>query len=352
MCAGVCVCGCGCFFITYKFLKPPAQDSFQATVLYAVGNEQDSRCTESLMQPTREYDAQSNSSVSESDDDYDITDSGPEDADGTQYESLYDLVEAKSKLSLASGSMPDIEKPTCSSTKKMKTKFGVLINQTTKSLKLRGVSADQLILFLAQLEGLDPVCTTAAESYLLFEQDIIKIFKAECSTIEDVFMRLKGYYSWFNYQLIKDIANVFCEDDVQLKKEFKKYKSHLSKYCEKRLHYFPEETEPPTVDTQIYIFKIEQEWRTMTLSQVKIVKKIICQILKLQKVALRLRSVRNGCVEMTFDIPTHLAEVVFPLSEEKVRVLKKHKIRYFPGEYILYCYTQHNPFCPSLYRLV
>ena len=258
------------------------------------------------------------------------------------FTNLYEL--AKSKPTIAT-----MTKPARESTKKMRGKFGALIVKIKESMERNKKSVNDLILFLAEIETLDPVSTTVGDSCLLFNAETIREFRTECERIEDVFIRLKGYYSWFNYRLVKDIANAFCENDEKVTNELKKYKKIFKKYCQKRLCHLPDESSPPARDTQLCVFTIDADWRTMKINQVKPVKTIIRQVLGLRKITLRLRAARNGSVKLVFDIPKHVADVVFPLAENQVMSLKEHRIQ-FKGEHSSYTYGCQLKTCYYLFK--
>ena len=247
---------------------------------------------------------------------------------------LFELV--KSKLPLEGRSGEKYVRPTRESTKIMKGKFASLIDKILESIMRKQVNPHRLILFLSQYAALDPVSSTVESSCLLFGSKTIQEYKEQCESISDVLMKLNGYYSWFNYRLIKDIANHFCEDDKEVKEELRKYKKTFKEYCSKRIHCLPEESIPPTKDTKLCVFKIDEQWKTMNILEAKNVKSIICRSLRLKKTTLLLRSARNGCVELIFDIPKHVAAIVFPLSKDQIGALKEHGYR-FVGNWYTYC---------------
>ena len=261
----------------------------------------------------------SSSSLSESDQDSEEDGNHEEDLNN-----LYELAESRTAVVPVHQAV----KPTRKSTNNMRNKFAKLVLVISKSLKKKKVTVGEFTLYLSTIEAVDAVCTTVVEARLLFNRDTIEEFDRQCHDIEDVLKSLKGYYSWFNFCLIKDIAKTFCEHDDEVTKQIKTYKDYMKIYCQKRLCKLPEDSLPLTKDTEIRVFKIDKEWNTMRISQIKPVKRIICRVLKLKKVTLRLRSASNGCVELTFDIPQHIADIVFPLSACQVSELNENGIQY------------------------
>ena len=239
------------------------------------------------------------------------------------YTNLFELINAKPPLD---STTLNTVKVTRTSTKRMKKKFGCLVNKIADWMVKQSISIDRLTLYLEQIEALEPVSTAVQGRILLFQSDTIDAIEKECKSIEQVLKCLKGYYSWFNYRFIEDIAEVFCEKSIEVQQELTRYKQSFIEYCNKRLLYLPDEAIPPKKDTTQCVFKIEEDWNSMTIKQLKPIKAIIRKVLQLKERAIRLRSVKNGCVELTFDIPAHVANIVFPLSKEKVDMLTEHQI--------------------------
>ena len=220
-------------------------------------------------------------------------------------------------------------KVTPESTRKIRTKFSRLVIKISDVLSNQEGAVDRLTLFLSNLEALDPICVSSKGQKLLLDKDNIHALETKCKNIAQILKNLRGYYSWFNYQLIKDIAKVLCGDSKIVKDELKKNEVRFRKYCDKRLSdYFPDETHTCGLDIEFHVFKIDENWDTMLICQLKPVIKIIRHVLNLRKVALCLRSAKNGCVELTFGIPKHVADAVFPLSKDQESKLKDHCIHY------------------------
>ena len=96
----------------------------------------------------------------------------------------------------------------------------------------------------------------------------------------------------------------------------------MMKYCENRLCEFSSCLEHGD-NVQLCVFKIDKEWRTMRFSELEMIKTIICDVQKLNLVALVLQAVSNGCVELTFSIPKNVVALVFPLSVTQVEEMRK-----------------------------
>ena len=214
-------------------------------------------------------------------------------------------------------------------TRSMRRKFASLINKVINSIKKASVEVKALATYLQQIELIEASLVTAKHSCLFFTTKIIE--SIENSDIDNVFRELKDYYSWFNYDLIGGIIDAFCDKDDDLKMELSDYKENMKQYCENRLCQFPDSLNgfgEHRDNNKPYIFKIDKEWSLMRLSELDAIKSIICDVLKLKRVALFLRSVENGCVEVTFGVPEPVADIVFPPSRDQVDTFKKHGIQY------------------------
>ena len=247
-------------------------------------------------------------------------------ADSSPVRSLNQIVEAKPTVDIES-SMTDriLDRETT----RMRREFAGLVHKVIASIKLARVEVKSLATFFQQIEHVNAVLVSARSSRLFFTPQVIHEF--ESGDVDDIFRILKDYYSWFNFDLIEDIIKGLCSNDVVLKRELCDYKDRMKQYCKNRVF---EVSDLPNAfgehrhDAKPCVFKIDEEWETMRFSELETIKTIICDVLRLRGVALFLRTVSNGCVELTFDIPEHVANVVFPLSKDQVGALKAHGIQY------------------------
>ena len=210
-------------------------------------------------------------------------------------------------------------------TKHMRMEFAFLICEVIASIKGGQVEVRTLVTFLQQIEPIDAALVTVRQSCLFFTPEVAQSF--ETGDIDNVFRKLKHYYSWFNFDLVEGIIKKFCKDDDDVKTKLSKYKEQLKMYCENRLCEFSNCLEDRD-DVELRVFKIDKEWRTMRFSELETIETIICNILKLNRVALVLQAVGKGCVELMFSIPKQVVELVFPLSVAKVKELEKQGVHF------------------------
>ena len=82
------------------------------------------------------------------------------------------------------------------------------------------------------------------------------------------------------------------------------------------------------------VIKIDKEWRTIKVKQLKEVTSNLARILNIHRHSLYLRSVENGCVQLTFIVSNFLAAAIFPLSpEQEAELLEMGVILLYCGDY-------------------
>ena len=211
-------------------------------------------------------------------------------------------------------------------TTKIRGKFAGLIIDIISSISEKGITVKSFLTFLKEIKYVSASLTTATDPKLFFTPKVLHEIKTTCSDIDDIFSKLEGYYSWFNFDLIEVIVATFCEEVNQ---KLSRYKANLKKYCRNRLCLLPdlligEHSENFT----LCIFKVDKEWEMIRVSEVQIVMSIICEILEIDPIAFLFRAACNGCIELTIDIPKHIAAAVLPPSPVQAEALKEHGIQY------------------------
>ena len=244
--------------------------------------------------------------------------------------SLYQaIVEEPITIDVSDTSTVPEERTLIRETKQIRIKFAGLVAKVMKSIEENKVTIKRLATFFHQMKATR--CTTAENPLMLFTNEAIRDIETNCKDIDDVFRKLPGYYSWFNYDLIEGIIDAFCDKNADLKTRLSNYQINMRKYCKNRLYRFPHSLNgfgEHRDDTESCVFKIDKEWEEMRFSDIDTVTEIICDVLELEKVAVHLRSASNGCVQLTYDIPQHVAGTVFPLTKDRKRALEKHGIRF------------------------
>ena len=185
----------------------------------------------------------------------------------------------------------------------------------------RKVSSDStnVSFFLSQTMAIEPMFINSKRSGSLIDKKYLDEVVQECTTIMQVFDRIKCYYSWFNYTLIDQIFEMFCSRDRDFGAEYQGYKQKFKAYCSNRLCRVPKSCSTfgnPRYGTKTFVFKVDKKWRKIKISQISKIKASICKIFRIKSGALFLRSARKGCVELLFDIPDFIAELILPTTLE------------------------------------
>ena len=212
----------------------------------------------------------------------------------------------------------------------IKWKFASFETCVATALEKDGVTSRSLIFYLEALEAVDSD-NIKAKNILYFDKKFIKIAK-DCSDVYGVFEMIRDYYSWVNYGLLENIIDTFLDTNELIRNKLKKYEDQYKKYCKERvckikknlfMRLFMRLFSSRGTDI---VFKIDEKWDEIRMERIETIRDRINMVLNLKSYTLSLKTVRNGCVEVTFEIPEHVADVVLPLTEDQVQILKQHSI--------------------------
>ena len=213
----------------------------------------------------------------------------------------------------------------------MRGEFAGLVTNVAMTMERQGVTVANFVLFLSQIKAVDAVLKTAEQPCLLFNKQFVAEVQTRCSTVGEVFMFIDGYYSWFNYLLFEKIIKTFCKHDEDITERLMEYLRELEGYCKNRLCKVPQNgfNFSRRKNSKQIVFKIDEEWEEMRIETINTTTVLIAKILKLNRVLLCLRTVNNGCVELTYDTPEH---VTISLTKSQQVALQEHGIRYIIPE--------------------
>ena len=149
---------------------------------------------------------------------------------------------------------------------------------------------------------------------LFTNSDIEKLNSAD--SVDDVFRVLPNYWSFLECEMLCSIAK-HCGDDSDDTK-VTQYKQELKRFFEKRrVSEMPEELETVDKIHEKVVVKLDQQDPPWT--EVKKLEFKICEILEILPSVLLIIGFVQGCVKVTFNIPRHIAELIFckPLTHEQ-----------------------------------
>ena len=206
------------------------------------------------------------------------------------------------------------------------TDFASLVFRTSVSLMKQGITVQALVKLLMTLDAFQP---TLPKKPLL--EDRIEELQV-IDTIDKVFLILRGYMSFFSYHIIECIVHEF--GNPQDKERLQTYTSNLDKYSRRSVF------ECPTYsltrkDQANLVVKLEGiDLEKYNAKHLEVFQYRICNIVKVSKYTLRLSSVEKGCIQVTFQMPHFVKEVIFPLSESQKAALQDEGVtRLTCGDY-------------------
>ena len=208
--------------------------------------------------------------------------------------------------------------------------FQELVSATIESLIRRNVPPTKLFSHVMTLGAFGPV----------FKEPQVPLFchrfkeLKTANTIDDTFQVLNDYFSFFNYQLIEHIINKFgTEDD---KANLQKYKEDFNRYAKRRIFECLPEFGPVSDADHADIFvKLDSQYDNYKVAQIKRFRQKLSGILYVSSQGiLRLCRVDKGCLQLMFQVPTFVQQVIFPLSREQEKALVAvNVIKLTCGEY-------------------
>ena len=222
-------------------------------------------------------------------------------------------------------------------TDKLKLEFSTLFTKVRLSLQKLQVSAESVLSHLKSIEAIGPHFEAV---YMSRSETFSGTISKPLRSLEDLFPAIAPYCSWFNHLLVENIIETFCDDDDKLQRNWERFKDKFAKYCQARLHKCPQdqfgEDHTPTHTTPI-VMKIDNQWKTVKMKQLTVIRDAVSQVLEIKPYNLYLRAVRNGCVELLFHVPFSVAHRFVRPSVEQIAGLHKNgvvQIRCNPSLYI------------------
>ena len=207
--------------------------------------------------------------------------------------------------------------------------FGILFQGTCESLIQQGVTVQRLVLFLRTLDAFQPTLPRRP----LLEEHIEELKTAD--SIYDVFHVLHDYTSFFSYHIIECIIRKF--GTPKDKECLQDYTNKLEIYSRRSVF------ECPTYsvrrkDQADLVVKLEGvNLEKYTPKHLEVFQFRISNIIKVSKYTLRLVTVQEGCLQLTFQMPHFVKEEIFLLSDSQKAALQDEGVTH------LTCDDHHYP---------
>ena len=198
-------------------------------------------------------------------------------------------------------------------------KYSKLVQSIKRSLKSQGVTAMELTDMLRDLQGYIPHREKAG--HLLLQDRIQEMEKAK--TTDEVFRILSEYCSFFNHDIVKYIVDEVGTDAD--KANLEDYKDNFTEYCRRSVFECPFSIcSEKSQHFSMLVMKVVSDIMTKPYSMeaVQLFQAEVSSLLYITKYVLKLCSVEEGCLQLTFQIPCFLSSILFPLSADQVKGLK------------------------------
>ena len=209
-------------------------------------------------------------------------------------------------------------------------RFYTLRNKFFDSLDLLQLPIKKLVRHLKGLKVLKNVASPKSASVMQSYEYVLE----NISDIEDIKDIVEEQSTFFDFRLVEYmIENVGLESDKQ---RLEKYKEDFEHYIKRRIFECPEDI-GPTHNRKCceLVVKLEKDYDKLIQ-----LKQFQCQlsiVLDVSVHVLHLRTVREGCIQIHFLIPTFIQEAIIPLSVEQEAQLKQI------GVIKLWCGDYHFP---------
>ena len=162
----------------------------------------------------------------------------------------------------------------------------------------------------------DKLVLTLTRNETIFEEDEL----AKTKTVFDVFMLIKRSCSYFNYEALQTLVQV--EGSDKDKKYLEEYTQTFSEYC--KAMPCAEEIcggENAKLKRTKLKFKLDLDRARLKPDAVQSIKHNIARCLGIRPSSLYLCRIKEGCVLLEFQVPTFIAENLFPLSNAQMITL-------------------------------
>ena len=204
------------------------------------------------------------------------------------------------------------------------------MSATIESLISQKVSPDKLVSHVMTLGAFKPV----------FKEPQVPLFQycfqtlEAADTIPRIFLVLKDYFSFFNYHIIKHIITTLGKEKD--KDGLQRYVDNFNQYAKRRIFECPPEFGPVSDADHVDIFvKLDSHYENYTVTEVEGFRHKLSEILRVSSEGiLRLCRIKEGCIELMFQVPSFVQQEILPLSTKQKNTLKAEGvIKFTCGEY-------------------
>ena len=195
--------------------------------------------------------------------------------------------------------------------------YATLNQDIRTSLQARSVTPSQLASILMELCAFPLKIKDSSKP--LLEDCLDKIEAAK--SIHEVFKILRPYGSFFDCHIIKHIVNSeLCTDEDRGK--LHKYLSELDDYCRRNVFECPHFASSDAKFPKLMIKVDDLVSTNFTMKALDAFSADVAETLELSRHTLRVCSVDEGCIQLTYQIVQSIVDRVFPLTPQQENALK------------------------------
>ena len=203
-------------------------------------------------------------------------------------------------------------------------RFAVMVVGVYRLLKQNNTPVDEVRIMLKFLGCKTSKTQSSTLSVTMFsDSDEISKSKDLAGLIEC----LRNYSSWYNYRLMKRVAEEFAGDDG--KKLITDYEADLRKHYANLISFqcpdFTLEEGIPPGYTRL-IVKVDWDFMFTNLQDVATFEVNLADVLELEPYVFQLRSVEEGCVRLEWALPAALEPHVAEIMCEKEECLRELRV--------------------------
>ncbi len=196
---------------------------------------------------------------------------------------------------------------------KMKDRYAILVDRVRESLEKKHIACSDLSVLVRHSS-----------------KNILAHLTKEHTNMKDLFLELADYWTFFDYEFLRLIIGRHCQE---LTPELTEYESSFKEYCKRRLCELPDDVFANTGDKSNLYMKIDRNFTTSTLEDVK---KLGCKLSLLLDTDLCLLKVEKGCIKLTFN---SLCAISSPLTPEQIETLKELKVMHLYSDSMEYFFN-------------
>jgi hypothetical protein len=140
--------------------------------------------------------------------------------------------------------------------------------------------------------------------------------------IEEVFRIIHPFYSYYNYELLETIVEVYGVDKD--KERMRQYIDDFTNYCRRVpcMEFYDDHCQKSMKRVKLK-FKLDYDEKHLMLADIKNIQRCISKILNIRSSVLLLHSVEDGCIAITFLVPDPCIHTILKLLKEKTTTLQR-----------------------------